>query len=59
VWNILAQQVQQGQNIPQGQIGGWNAWVHNMEPEANQDDQNIAPVAGSDEDQPSGIQAQQ
>jgi hypothetical protein len=30
-----------------------------MEPEANQDDQNIAPVAGSDEDQPSGIQAQQ
>jgi hypothetical protein len=56
---MMMQQAQQGQNTLQGQIGGWNAWPQNTMPEANQDEQNIAPAAASDGDQTPAVQVQQ
>jgi hypothetical protein len=56
---MMMQQAQQGQNMLQGQIGGWNAWPQNTMPEANQDEQNIAPAAASDGDQTPAVQVQQ
>jgi hypothetical protein len=56
---MLLHQAQQNQNVPQGQIGGWNAWPQNMIPEENQDEQNVAPLDASDGDQTPAVPIQQ
>jgi hypothetical protein len=50
VWDAMVQQGQQGQNnAPHGQIQGLEAWPHNMVPDDNENEHNIAPAASSDE----------